>query len=455
MDLLGLAIKQAIFPTWVRKNRSARLRYLAEIETSQNWSREQLADHQWNAFRRVVTTAFESSPYYREKFRAAGLSLQDLRSPEDIRHVPPIAKEEIQEHGGEMICTGHSKADLIRDMTGGSTGSPMIFHYTKDRHDSREAATLRHDRWTGWDIGTPRAVLWGAPQDMKLRTSFGARARELLIERRMMLDASSLSEAAMHSFAKRLLDYPSSVILAYANTLGLFARFAQAEGIRGLRAKAIIASAEVLTPETRAVAQEVFGCEVYNRYGSREFGVIASECSVHSGMHTNADNLLVEVQPDPAAAQPGTGEILITDLRNFAMPMIRYRIRDMGRLLPEPCRCGRGLPLLELSGGRVTDFLEAVDGSKVSGIVLATYAITNIQGVRQIQFVQQARGTITVNIVKGPAWTDDSRRQLLERVHKFLGATIQIETLFRDVIPLEKSGKYRFAISTLTARAGG
>ena len=104
---------------------------------------------------------------------------------------------------------------------------------------------------------------------------------------------------------------------------------------------------------------------------------------------------------------------------------------------------------MELSGGRVTDFLRATNGSKVSGIVIATYVITNIPGIRQIQFVQNEEGAIKINLVKGPAWSSDSLSELAARVHKFLGADMQLQTTYRDEIPLEKSGKYRFSVSTL------
>ena len=448
-DPTALAIKRVLYPLWVLKNQSSRLRYLASLEESQFWSRERLADHQWSCFRQIFTHAYETCPYYREKFRKAGVAPADLRSRADIHRVPAISKEEIQDNRDQMNSSMYRKDDLIPDMTGGSTGSPMQFFYDKDRLDTREAATIRHDRWAGGDIGDRRALLWGAPQDTKLSQSPKDRLRDWIIARRLILDASSLDEASMSTFAKKLLRYQPRIILAYANTLGLFAKFVRAQNITGITAKAIITSAEVLTPENRQLIEETFGCPVYNRYGSREFAVIASECSMHKGMHVNAENLLLEVVGESGPCIDQTGEILITDLKNFAMPMIRYRIRDMGQLKAEPCECSRGLPLLELSGGRVTDFLTATDGRKVSGIVIATYVITNIPGLAQIQFVQHERGSVTINLVKGRDWSVRTNDELVRRTKKFLGADMQTEIVLREDIPLERSGKYRFAISTL------
>lgn len=450
MSLLSLAIKHVVYPAWVKKNGSARLRHLEEMERRQFWPAERLAEHQWTSFTKLVAHAVESCPFYRDSFRRAGIAPGDLRRPEDIRHVPLVSKEEIQAHREQMVSSRFRREELIEDMTGGSTGSPMRFYYDRDREESRGAAVIRHDRWAGWDIGERRAMLWGAPRDVAHTRGLKGRLRTRFINRTMILDASALDEAAMSEFARKLIRYRPKILLAYANTLGLFARFVQAENIRGITADGIITSAEVLTKENRELIERTFGCRIFDRYGCREFSVIASECGEHAGLHVNADNLLVEAVTAEGPASDKDGEIIVTDLRNYAMPMIRYRIKDVGRILPQPCRCGRGLPLMSLSGGRVTDFLTATDGRKVSGVVLATYVITKIPGIEQVQFVQSERGAVTLNLVKGPEWSEPATlNPLLAKSREFLGADMRFDIAFRDRIPQDVSGKYRFAVSNL------
>ena len=448
-DPSALLIKHVLYPLWALKNGSARLRYLAELEKSQYWSTKRLIDQQWALFKALVAHAYETCPYYRQKFREARITPGDLRSRSDIDSVPTITKEEIQEHRDEMVSTKYSTGSLIPDMTGGSTGSPMQFYYDKERLDSRVGATLRHNRWAGWEIGDRAAILWGAPQDTKVSGKLKDRIRTWVQERRLILDASALNEAAMADFARELIRYRPTVLQAYSNTLGLFARYVQAHKIDGIRPRGIICSAEVLTEDNRRLIEETFGCAVYNRYGCREFAVIASECDAHQGLHINAENLLVEAVRNGRTCIDEDGEIVITDLRNFAMPMIRYRIRDVGRIKQASCACSRGLPLMEVVGGRVTDFLVATNGSKVSGIVIATYVITKLPGIRQIQFVQNEIGSLTINLVKAPDWTAATMTELMARIRHYLGDDIRLKTEFKDQIPLERSGKYRFSISTL------
>jgi phenylacetate-CoA ligase len=450
MDLAAAFIRRVAYPLWEKKNGTARLHYLREFERFQFAPPEVVQERQWLEFKAMVTHAFRACPFYRSKFAAAGFTPDELRTPEDISRVPTTSKQEIQEHLSEMLAEGVRPEDAIKDMTGGSTGRPMVVYYDRARFDRRIAATIRHNRWAGWDIGDKVAAVWGAPRDIR-NASVNARLRNWIINRQLVLDASALDENRMRQFAQQLVGYRPKAILGYANALGMFARFVAAEGVSGIRPKGIVSSAEVLTGRDRSDIEATFGCPVYDRYGSRELGILASECGVHKGMHVNAEDLYIEVLVNGTPQLDQVGDIVVTDLRNRVMPMIRYRTMDTGRRLAAPCACGRGLPRVELSGGRVTDFLLSTSGKKVSGIVLATYVITGVEGVGQVQFVQRRANEVTVRVVKGVNWSDRSLASLRDRVQEFLGPGMQIEIEYRESIPAEVSGKYRFSISQLPA----
>jgi len=448
MDPTAFLIRSLLFPAWVRKNGSRRLVYARELAKTERLSSDALRELQWVQLKAILQHAFDQCAFYRKKWTEAGVSPGDVESLDDINRIPTLTKAEIQESLSELVADNYRPRPLIRDMTGGSTGSPMVFYYDEDRRDSREAAVIRHDRWTGWDIGEKRALLWGAPRDVAGGSRAG-RFRNRVLGRDMALDASALDEPRMRRFCERLQRYQPAFVVAYANTLTLFARFVKDAGLEPMRPRAIICSGEVLTGEGRALIESTFGCAVFDRYGCREFAVIASECDRHQGLHVNAENLLLEVLQDPAAAPDSGGEIVITDLKNYAMPLIRYRSRDVGYLKPSRCDCGRGLPILELRGGRTTDFLTALNGQKVSGIVLATYGITNIDGLRQVQFIQERRDAVRARIVRGPGWSQEALDTLIAKVRAFLGDAMAVEVEFTDAIGLESSGKYRFTISRL------
>ena len=120
-------------------------------------------------------------------------------------------------------------------------------------------------------------------------------------------------------------------------------------------------------PEQREFLEETFGGKVFNRYGCREISLLASECERHTGMHVNSDAVIVEIEP-VAGMPENVGRVLVTDLLNRSMPLIRYEIGDFASWVDGPaCPCGRSLPRIAQIEGRSTDFLRLPDGTLISG----------------------------------------------------------------------------------------
>jgi len=449
MDLAGRAIKHITYPLWVYKNRSSRLKWLRAFERWQFLPGSRLREMQWTRLKRILEHAYNSCPFYRKRLEWLNIKPTDIRSWGDFtRNVPLLSKSDIQDNLCDLVSRSYSEDELIRDMTGGSTGSPLVFYYTKDRLDSREAATTRHRRWAGWEIGDKVAALWGSRRDIQHPRTIKSRIRQFLISRYFLLDASAITEDKMLDFAQELRVFRPKIIQGYANTLYLFARFLKSNNINGIRPKGIISSAEVLLPENRTFIESIFGCSVFDLYGSREVMLIASECESHRGMHINADSLYVEFVRDGLPAQDNQyGEIVITDLLNYGMPLIRYRIGDVGRALERVCDCGRGLPLMEIAQGRVTEFILTPDRRIVSGVTLATYVITNVPGIKQVQLTQERIDLLRVKLVRGVGYGQHSQTTLLEKLKSFLGPNMRFEFEFAENITKESSGKYRFSIS--------
>src|SRR5207248_7261417 len=128
----------------------------------------------------------------------------------------------------------------------------------------------------------------------------------------------------------------------------------------------------------------------------------ASECSEHSGLHVMSEGLYLEIETPNGPAAPGEmGAVLVTDLLNGAMPLIRYRIGDMAAWADGPCPCGRGLPRLGRVAGRVTDFLVGCDGRLVSGVFLATYVVAQRPSLGQVQIHQDRPGSVVYRLKPG------------------------------------------------------
>jgi phenylacetate-CoA ligase len=452
MSLFQRAVRHVFLPLslW-RAGETAQLRYLREFEYTQFLSSDELRELQWRRLRDLLEHAHARCPFYAERFRRAGIAPADLRCLEDLRVLPPLEKQDIQEHGEQMVAAGWPAEDLIRNQTGGSTGTPVAFYLHRDRKCSRAAATLRHNRWAGWRVGDRSAVIWGAPLD-RPADSWRSRLRGLLLREPLWLDTAGLSEETMLGFHRALYRHRPRIVLAYARAAVLFARFLQAAGLTAYRPHALVTSAEVLEAEERALLQDVFGCEVFDRYGCREVSVLASECPAHSGMHVMAEGLYLEIETPAGPAAPGAmGSILVTDLLNRAMPLIRYRIGDLGAWAAGACPCGRALPRLERVAGRVTDFLVGCDGRLVSGVYLATYVVAGRPSLGQVQVCQDRAGAALWRLKPGRDFQPAADLEYLGRAtRRFLGERAVVESEIVDALPAEPSGKFLFSRSTVT-----
>lgn len=459
MGLLQQLRKHLIYPFVLnRSGDSGQLRWLREFERTQYLNSDQLCTLQEQRLRALLVHSWENSPGYRQRFQNVGLTLSDLYSfsLEQIAQLPVLEKKDLQEHHESFVAQNWPRHDLIANQTGGSTGTPVPFYLSHDRRRSRAAATIRHNRWAGWDIGDRLAVLWGAPQDAPAK-DWKSRVRNRLLGDTLWLDTGHVTEESLETFHRQLIRFRPIIIQAYARSLLLFAQFLDAQGWKAYQPESIVISAEGLEPEERTFVEHVFGCPVFNRYGCREVSVIASECSEKLGLHVMAEGLYVEIVHGDRPAEPGQmGGILVTDLLNHAMPLIRYRIGDMGTWAPGHCSCGRGLPRLEQVQGRVTDFLVGCDGRLVSGVFLATYVIAQRPGLGQVQIQQTRKGEVVFRIRPGQSFAQTEDFAYLDRTAKrYLGEQIQVRFELVSELPRESSGKFLFSRSTVAAEMFG
>ena len=424
-----------------------RLRFLREFEKSQFLSPEGVRELQRERLQAVIQHAAQNTPFYKERFSRHGLAPDSADDVfEQLKSLPPLTKSEIQKSCTEMISDGLDRATLIKNQTGGSTGEPIQFYLDKSRYEARMAAMLRHDGWAGMKVGDRMACIWGAPQDKPSNRLF-ARLRRRLLGKRLWLDTADITETKMRDFCESLKKFRPRTILAYANAILMFARFCEDNNLVPFQPHSIITSAEVLTAESRKTIERVFGCPVFNRYGCREFSIVATECEHHDGLHIMAEGLYLEID-EKTKTDDGSGDILVTDLLNFAMPMIRYRIGDRGKLDSSPCKCGRGLPRIQSIDGRVTDFILGETGQFVSGVFLATYLVAQRPSLGRVQIVQEEAGQALFRLKP----TSKSSRQedfsyVVQTAKEYLGKGAAIDVEVVDEFETTVSGKIQFSIS--------
>lgn len=243
-------------------------------------------------------------------------------------------------------------------------------------------------------------------------------------------------------------------ILAYVEAIYELAKFIEREGLKVWSPRAIMTSAGTLYGYMREVIERVFQAPVYNRYGSREVGDIACECEAHQGLHVCPLTHYVEIlREDGTSAPPGEiGEVVVTSLINYAMPLIRYRIGDMAAWADHNCSCGRRWPLLKEVTGRTADTFISSSGRRVHGEYF-THLVYFRDWVKKFQFVQESPDRIRLLVI--PAVPKNEINEIIAREKADIEAKIQVamgpecklEIEVVDDIPASPSGKYRYTIS--------
>jgi phenylacetate-CoA ligase len=426
--------------------------YYHELKRSQWLGLAEMRELQEKKLRRLVQHAYRHVGYYRQRFDDLGLAPGDIQTLDDVGSLPLLSKSDVRENlYFDLLSDNHDKRRIQRVTTSGSTGEPFVCYADQHQLEIRWAATQRSLEWTGWRFGDPSARLWHQTLGMSRRQIVKEHI-DAWFNRRLFIPAFELSDARIVEMIDRLRRRRPVLIDGYAESFNFLARHLRQGVLDGVRPKGIVSSAQALPEQSRDAIEAAFGCRVFDKYGSREFSGIAYECEAHAGHHVVAENYIVEILKDGVPARPGEmGEVVVTDLNNFCMPLIRYRIGDLAMAMDpdEPCPCGRGLPRIGRIEGRVQAIIVGSNGTYMPGTFFQHLFKDYEHLVRQFQVVQHERGAMELKIVKGPRFEPEAFGEVVATLRQFLGDDMRIDVVFVDRIPMVRTGKHQAAISHL------
>jgi len=413
-----------------------------------------LADLQHKRLRALLRHAHEHTSLYPARFRECGLIEEEDIHLERFRALPLLDKDTLRKQSEALRSDDLDERDWEFNTSGGSTGKPVQF-IQDETYKQWALAVKRHfNKWTGYRPGQPRIKLWGSERDLLVGNETLKTKIRRWVRNEHPLNAFQMGESEMRTFVDRINEVQPVQILAYVESAYELAQFIEQEGLEVHSPQAIMTSAGTLHAHMRETIRRVFRAPVFNRYGSREVGDIACECEAHEGLHVSAPTHYVEIlRPDGTPTDPGeVGEIVVTLLTNYAMPLIRYRIGDMGAWAESSCSCGRSWPLLAEVTGRVSDTFVTDDGKRIHGEFF-THLFYGEEWVQKFQVIQESVRQITIAVVPSGSTAHADRRLRDEMeairtdIHSVMGETCDVRFDVREEIPPTDSGKYRYTIS--------
>lgn len=446
-DLYSHVVRAIIAPLWAIREGSPYLRHYERFQQTQFRPLEEVRQDQWTRLKSLLDHAYAHTEFYRERFDAKGITPVDIRSWQDFEQFPLLTKDDIRSNRDRMVADNIPKDRLLPKKTSGSTGVSLSFFVDEDSLQWKRGCALRHDEWTGWRLGERVGAVWGNPE---YRKSWRGYVRNFLLERITFLDTLRMDEEAMTVFHAQILKEKPSLLFGHAHSLYLFARFMQTNNLPSIRPKGIISTAMVLHDFERSLIEKVFDCHVTNRYGCEEVSLIACECETHQGLHVNMDTLCLECLRDGKPVGAGeTGAVVVTDLTNYGMPFIRYLVGDTARMDEKPCTCGRTYPRIASLEGRIADYVRTREGEYISGISLTENFAMLLEGVKQMQIVQDELDHLLFRVVLGESGCEELAGQIDVLVGQRFGSSMRHDIEYVDTIQSENSGKYRFCVSKL------
>ncbi len=449
MDIVKNIIKYVNYPFELKLlHREELLRSYQDLQKKQYRSFQENAAEQRKLLYEIVSYAVAHVPYYRNIAHERNISLTLENIEQDLRKFPVLTKEIIKKEGKRLYS--EEKIAYTIGTSGGSTGEPVRL-----RQDA--AAFVNTDKYflsfAGYDIGDKTLMLWGSEKDV-FEGTIGLKAKisNRFIHRLRFLNSFRMDDRQMEEYVKVINTWKPKVIRAYVQSIFELSSYIIRNKKKVYSPAGIVVSAGTLFPEWKKQIEKVFQCPVINQYGSREVSGIAISCPHQTHLHCNMFVNYVEIVDERAEnAEPGVdGNIIITNLRNKSMPLLRYAIGDIGALSAEKsCPCGRNTHMLKYVKGRTVNVFRTRDGKRIDGEYF-THLFYGRDWVNRFQVIQNDYEQIDIHVElrQGQNPVNDEMDDICDKIRLVMGAC-SIRVIYDETLPASPSGKFIYTVCRL------
>lgn len=450
-------LRKPILHMLLKTSGSRIIQNLNEIKRLERFSPERLRDFQSEKLKKIILHAAEKVPYYRKVFFQTGLVENQSVRLEAFKNVPVLTKQILKDQFDSLKSKDADSRKAFRNTSGGSTGSPVAFLQDPYYYDWNVANKIYYKSFVRHEMGERELRLWGAERDI-----FGHKEKPLVrlknwFYNRRELNSFRMDETHMAAYADEWNRYKPGWVEGYAQSLFEFAQYVKHKNINVYSPKGIVTTAGTLYEDMKNMIEDVFRCKTYNRYGSREVGDVACNCSEQKGLHLSLWNHYIEILDEKMnhVSYPASGKIYVTTLNNFSMPLIRYEIGDIAVPAKDPeCPCGRGTALIEKVEGREMCMFKTRDGKLIPGEFFIHFigVVFNKGFMKKFQVIQKDYERILIKVM-----LDDEKEFLCEKpkietsICEVMNAECRIDWEYVDDILTPPSGKYMYTICEIPA----
>lgn len=419
--------------------------YAKEFLITDHYSSAQIEAYQMKKLRTLLEFSYAHVPYYHHLFDSLGLKPTDIKSTADLQHLPILTKEIIRKEGENMYADIPMKGVKLTS-TSGSSGSPVVLKKTKEAREIEQALMYRYKKNAGVDPNGCSLIIWGGHSFSFVGGVINKIKHWLLNEQ--FYDTYHITDAMVADIIATLDTGKVTYLRGYTSAVFYVAQQILARGLH-YELPFVSVSAEKLLDSQRAIIEQAFGPNLFDQYGCGECGAVAYECGEHNGLHHNFEHSILEVL-DEQGHPAQTGRAILTNLDNFAMPLIRYENGDVLTLSSTNCSCGRQSLLIKKIEGRTYDIFYGENGKVVhAGFlddVLLDVNLLNKYHIRQLQIIQKEPLLFVCKYIAPLTISESDRLELESTYKKYLGEHIQLLMQRVDALYVPESGKRHFVV---------
>lgn len=410
------------------------------LNESQWWSKDKLYEYQCLRLQQLVQHAYKNTIYYKELFDKAGINPLSINSPEDLKRIPILSKEEFRNNFPDKIfANGANKKSYIKTATSGSTGRQLIYYISKNAYGLINAAGVRGWNWAGYQLGDKYIKI-----TQNKRHSILKRLQDFI--NRGYLYTHQYNEAGFSELVKLLNKVKPAVLRSYPDPLIFISNYIIRNKIDIPNIGAVTTTGNTLFKETRQLIEKSFNTQIFDSY-SCEGSTHADECETHSCYHLSDEYAITEIIDEQRnEVKPGERGLLVTtDLLNYACPFIRYDSRDYVVKSKNDCSCGRGLGSIHRIDGRDNDILITPDGNFLIAQTFTTY-FKYFESIEQFQILQNSPDTLLFKLVINEKYNTDIENDVIKYWEDYTNNTMKIFVEPVNEISRRISGKRQFLV---------
>jgi len=421
--------------------------FLNEFAGIKHFSKDEIMYYQFNKLKNLLLHAEKNVPFYQKRFADNDIFIKDFNRIKQISLIPPLTRQDLYDNWQDIIAINYDRNKLVKGSSSGSTGHPIF--YFKDNYaiSAGQAANLLGWSFSGWKMNNRGLHIWGNPYTVNNEWTRRSSKFKAKIFAHHKFPAYQLTDGYMFNELYELINRNKyDFIDGYTNAIYLFADYLKQNDLYlKSKVKYVFTTAENLQEFQRNIVEEMIA-PVYDSYGCSEINGIAYECNKCNSYHIIDPHVYVEF--GTVVDDDGTRELMITDLDNFAFPLIRYKNGDLGvPTTKDDDYCENNFSSLANITGRQSDIIKFQDGGSLSiPSFFGSMLLKEINGLKQYQIEKVTDNLIYINFVKSADFKDRDLNIIHDALTKYLQGRINYKIRFLDKIESSATGKFKLLV---------